>query len=283
MIKLLTVEGDPKVPLPHVPVPHPYPAVALSGPGLIYGFTVADPVADVVPDEAVAMVIVNSFAAEVITSKVFVSKSAARYPVPVGGVTDVKVNKSPNTLKRWRGATSAKKTQIIKEKGKDKRASDRMKNSKPNKKSGSSAVDVFKSYGKYDGKPCARQPGQKSTPKCTSSSKRSSMSDKERDSAARRKRAADPNQPQKSGAAKPTNVSTDPKRKMKENYFNRNKVIEGFKGYADLSKSHPEALKKVEDSIAKNFGKPMKRPDKKNKGIKEGKVPYTGPNKEDRT
>ena len=36
---------------------------------------------------------------------------------------------------------------------KDKRASDRMKNSKPNKKSGSSAADIFKSYGKYDGKP----------------------------------------------------------------------------------------------------------------------------------
>ena len=31
--------------------------------------------------------------------------------------------------------------------------------------------------GKYDGKPCARQPGQKSTPKCVSSSKRRSMSD----------------------------------------------------------------------------------------------------------
>ena len=42
--------------------------------------------------------------------------------------------------------------------------------------------------GKYDGKPCARQPGQKSTPKCVSSSKRRSMSKKERDSAARRKR-----------------------------------------------------------------------------------------------
>ena len=125
--------------------------------------------------------------------------------------------------------------------------------------------------GKYDGKPCARQPGQKSTPKCVSSSKRRSMSDKERDSAARRKRAADPNQPNKSGAAKPTNVSTDPKRKMKENYFNRNKVIEGFKGYADLSKSHPEALKKVEDNIAKHFGKPMKRPDKK-KDTKESFV-----------
>ena len=73
--------------------------------------------------------------------------------------------------------------------------------------------------GKYDGKPCARQPGQKSTPKCVSSSKRRSMSDKERDSAARRKRAADPNQPQKSGAAAPTMVSTDPKRKMKEEFI----------------------------------------------------------------
>ncbi len=72
--------------------------------------------------------------------------------------------------------------------------------------------------GKYDGKPCARQPGQKTTPKCVSSSKRRSMSDKERDSAARRKRAADPNQPQKSGAAAPTMVSTDPKRKMKEEF-----------------------------------------------------------------
>ena len=72
--------------------------------------------------------------------------------------------------------------------------------------------------GKYDGKPCARQPGQKTTPKCVSSSKRRSMSDKERDSAARRKRAADPGQPQKSGAAAPTMVSTDPKKKMKEDY-----------------------------------------------------------------
>ena len=66
------------------------------------------------------------------------------------------------------------------------------------------------------GKPCARQPGQKSTPKCVSSSKRASMSKAERRSAQARKRRADPNQPQKSGAAKPTYVSTDkPKRKSK--------------------------------------------------------------------
>jgi len=66
------------------------------------------------------------------------------------------------------------------------------------------------------GKPCARQPGQKTTPKCVKSSKRASMSKKERESAQRRKRAADPNQPKKTGAAKPTYVSTDkPKKKKK--------------------------------------------------------------------
>ena len=32
---------------------------------------------------------------------------------------------------------------------------------------------------------------------------------------------------------------------MKENYFNRNKVVEGYKGTMDMSKSHPEALKKA--------------------------------------
>ena len=90
--------------------------------------------------------------------------------------------------------------------------------------------------GKYDGKPCARQPGQKTTPKCTSSSKRRSMSDKERDSAARRKRAADPNQPQKSGAAAPTMVSTDPKRKMKEEYTSLSLRLEVPKTQSDFTK-----------------------------------------------
>ena len=66
------------------------------------------------------------------------------------------------------------------------------------------------------GKPCARQPGQKSTPKCVSSSKRASMTPAQRKSAQRRKRKADPNQRFKSGAAKPTYVPTDkPKRKRR--------------------------------------------------------------------
>ena len=88
--------------------------------------------------------------------------------------------------------------------------------------------------GKYDGKPCARQPGQKTTPKCVSSAKRRSMSDKERDSAARRKRAADPGQPQKTGAAKPTMVSTDPKKKMNEAYGGK-----GVSRKAKLASTHP--------------------------------------------
>ena len=60
-----------------------------------------------------------------------------------------------------------------------------------------------------DGDACAREEGETATPKCVSSAKRASMSKKERESAQRRKRAKDPNQPKKTGAAKPTNVKTD--------------------------------------------------------------------------
>jgi hypothetical protein len=64
---------------------------------------------------------------------------------------------------------------------------------------------------------CASDEPGEGTPKCVSSAKRASMTPAERLSAARRKKAADPGQQQKSGAAKPTYVSTDsPKKKMKE-------------------------------------------------------------------
>ena len=84
----------------------------------------------------------------------------------------------------------------------------------------------FKGSKSKDGKPgwvnvktggtCASDEPGEGTPKCVSSSKRASMSKSERDSASRRKKAADPNQQSKTGAAKPTYVSTD-KKKMKEN------------------------------------------------------------------
>ena len=85
----------------------------------------------------------------------------------------------------------------------------------------------FKGSKSKDGKPgwvnvktggtCASDEPGEGTPKCVSSSKRASMSKSERDSASRRKKAADPGQQSKTGAAKPTYVSTDkPKKKMKE-------------------------------------------------------------------
>jgi len=63
---------------------------------------------------------------------------------------------------------------------------------------------------------CASDEPGEGTPKCVSSSKRASMSKSERLSAARRKKKADPGQQSKSGAAKPTYVSTDSPRKKKK-------------------------------------------------------------------
>jgi len=68
---------------------------------------------------------------------------------------------------------------------------------------------------------CASDEPGEGVPKCVSRAKYDSMSKKERESAHRRKRAADPNQQSKTGAAKPTYVSTDKpkkKKKMKEEF-----------------------------------------------------------------
>jgi len=55
--------------------------------------------------------------------------------------------------------------------------------------------------GKYAGKPCAKQPGQTTKPKCGSSKMKSNLSDKEEESAFRRKNQEDPN-PDRKGKAK---------------------------------------------------------------------------------
>ena len=93
---------------------------------------------------------------------------------------------------------------------------------------------------------CASDEPGEGTPKCVSSAKRASMTKAERLSAARRKKKADPGQQQKSGAAKPTYVSTDkPKKKMKETYSNWRTDFEeayGGKGVsrkAKLASTHP--------------------------------------------
>lgn len=66
--------------------------------------------------------------------------------------------------------------------------------------------------GKYAGKPCARQPGQKTKPKCGSSKMKRNLSKKEEDSAFRRKNKQDSN-PNRKGKA--INVATEKKRKKK--------------------------------------------------------------------
>jgi len=63
---------------------------------------------------------------------------------------------------------------------------------------------------------CASDKPGEGTPKCVSSSKRASMTKAERLSASRRKKKADPGQQSKSGAAKPTYVATDKKKKVDE-------------------------------------------------------------------
>jgi hypothetical protein len=55
--------------------------------------------------------------------------------------------------------------------------------------------------GKYDGKPCAKQPGQTTKPFCRDPDDRSAMSKKERNRRAAKKRKEDPN-PNRTGAAK---------------------------------------------------------------------------------
>ena len=74
---------------------------------------------------------------------------------------------------------------------------------------------------------CASDEKGEGTPKCVSSSKRASMTKAERLSASRRKKKADPNQQEKTDAAKPTYVSTD-KKKMKEETSIDEKCWDGY-------------------------------------------------------
>ena len=60
--------------------------------------------------------------------------------------------------------------------------------------------------GKYAGKPCAKQPGQKTKPKCGSSKMKRNLNKKEEEIAFRRKNRQDPN-PDRKGKAK--NVATE--------------------------------------------------------------------------
>ena len=102
---------------------------------------------------------------------------------------------------------------------------------------------------------CASDKPGEGTPKCVSSSKRASMTKAERKSASRRKKKADPGQQSKTGAAKPTYVSTDSKKKMKES-----KDLEVIAKELDgASKMHKKQAKRVRKHI-KDMHTEQKKP-----------------------
>ncbi|OUW93701.1 MAG: hypothetical protein CBD88_06700 [Flavobacteriales bacterium TMED228] len=104
---------------------------------------------------------------------------------------------------------------------------------------------------------CASDEPGEGTPKCVSSSKRASMTKAERNSASRRKKEADPNQQSKSGAAKPTYVRTDPKKKMKESLFWQQFSEKCWDGYTQ------KGMKKKGKRVVPNC---VKEEDKKGSG-----------------
>ena len=100
---------------------------------------------------------------------------------------------------------------------------------------------------------CASDEPGEGTPKCVSSSKRASMTKAERESASRRKKAADPGQQSKSGAAKPTYVATDKKKKV-----NEDKVLKTVAKELDgASKMHKGQAKKIRKHL-KDMGSEAK-------------------------
>jgi hypothetical protein len=106
---------------------------------------------------------------------------------------------------------------------------------------------------------CASDEPGEGTPKCVSSSKRASMTKAERLSASRRKKKADPGQQQKSGAAKPTYVATDKKKKVNEDKVLKKvakeltKASKMHKGQAEKIKKHADDMKKVDEACWKGY------------------------------
>jgi hypothetical protein len=107
--------------------------------------------------------------------------------------------------------------------------------------------------GKYAGKPCAKQPGQTTKPKCGSSKMSAEMSPEEEDSAARRKRREDPN-PDRKGKA--INVATEG---YVEEDACKEKVKSRYKVWPSAYASG--ALVKCRKDGAKNWGNKTKNED----------------------
>ena len=103
--------------------------------------------------------------------------------------------------------------------------------------------------GKYAGKPCAKQSGQTTKPKCGSSKMASEMSPEEEEKAAARKRKGDPN-PDRKGKA--INVKTESKiyESHKEIASGKKKDSEGY-----MARNQLDTITKAVVSLKKNIKK----------------------------
>jgi hypothetical protein len=103
--------------------------------------------------------------------------------------------------------------------------------------------------GKYAGKPCAKQPGQTTKPKCGSSKMATEMSPEEEEKAAARKRREDPN-PDRKGEA--INVKTESKihESHKEIASGKKKDREGY-----MARTQLDTINKAVVSLKKNIKK----------------------------
>jgi len=156
-----------------------------------------------------------------------------------------------------------------KRKKKKKKRKGGKKDGKGSSKKGYTLRDWFKgdgwvqTGGKYDGKPCAKQPGQKTKPYCRDPDDRAKMSKKERDKRAAKKRREDPN-PERRGKAKNVRQKKT-KRKSKKNevlYMNLEQLIQ-----EELEAVLDEKRKKKQQKGKKRAAKKAKR--KKKSGKKD--------------
>ena len=105
--------------------------------------------------------------------------------------------KEAQNVKTTSGSVTVRSEEVIAEK----------RDGKSSKDKGYSLRDWFKgggwkqTGGKYDGKPCAKQPGQKTKPYCRDADDRAAMSKEERNKRAAKKRKEDPN-PNRTGKAR---------------------------------------------------------------------------------
>ena len=154
--------------------------------------------------------------------------------------------------------------------------------------------------GKYAGKPCAKQPGQTTKPKCGSSKMKRNLNKKEEDAAFRRKNKQDPN-PNRKGKAinvktestEVTMISIDEKAGTKDACYHKVKARYSVWPSAYAS----GALVKCRKAGAKNWGNKSKKEEYEGKKFqdfmdegqkcwkgyeKKGCLLYTSPSPRDR-